>query len=1029
MTEKAWGISSNEQDARVIRVFVSSTFRDMQEERDVLVKQIFPEARHRCRERGVELVDVDLRWGVPEEQSRRGEALRVCLAEIENCRPFFVGLLGERYGWVPGEIPGELIQQQPWLEEHHEHSVTELEIVHGVLRDPEMANHAFFYLRDPAYIDTRPAAEQPDLRELPSAEEVQDFGLEEAERRAQERRRKLENLKGRIRASGFPVREDYPDPETLGQLVLEDFSALIDRLYPEGSAPDPLDKETAEHQAFARSRTGVYIGRRSYLERLDAHGAGDGPPLVVLGESGSGKSALLANWALRWRDAHPDDLVLMHFVGASATSSDWRAMLRRVVSEVARRSDIELEIPDETDGLREAFATCLGMVPAKGRLVLALIALDQLEDREGALDLVWLPPNIPANVRLVVSTLPGRPLDELAKRGWPAMEVEPLESSERRVLIERYLGQYAKQLDRERTERIASAPQAASPLFLRALLEELRVFGEHEKLDERIGRYLAVETTDDLFQLILEQYEQDYDRSRPALVEEAMSLLWAARRGLTESEFLALLGSGDEPLAHAHWSPLYLRAESSLVNRSGCISFFHEHLRRAVEHRYLPTEEDRVRVHERLARYFGVDPVSFRSIEELPWQLSRAGDWERLFALLADTSFLEAAWERDYFELESYWSDVERHSDRSLVEGYRDVLADPDRHVAVLRFVTRLLRDFDHTEEALGLCRRVVACAKDSGDPALLRQGLAELATLQYESGPLSESLDTGRELEQVCRASGDWYGIGLALGTQAVCVENLGDPETALLLHSQEEQIYRSLRNPSGLQRSLGNQATIRQKRGEYAAALDLRIEQERLCRISQSIDGLGIALQAQAEIYLQTHGVDDGDIGHVLEILQNVEELAERYRKRGLLHRSLLTQAGVLADTAQFLMTQADWGGALALWRRHERVARRLTDVVDSQALELCLRNQLVCVERLTVALHAAERFDEAQVALLEADLVLSQAVELYPQDPAVGEIIRSLSKRIAVYRRYGEEIKRWRALPTWRRILCRMPKPRNR
>jgi hypothetical protein len=29
----------------------------------------------------------------------------LCLAEIECCRPFFIGLLGERYGWVPEEIP------------------------------------------------------------------------------------------------------------------------------------------------------------------------------------------------------------------------------------------------------------------------------------------------------------------------------------------------------------------------------------------------------------------------------------------------------------------------------------------------------------------------------------------------------------------------------------------------------------------------------------------------------------------------------------------------------------------------------------------------------------------------------------------------------------------------------------------------------------------------------------------------------------------------------------------------------------
>jgi hypothetical protein len=37
-----------------------------------------------------------------EEQSARKETLKLCLDEICACRPFFIGLLGKRYGWVPG---------------------------------------------------------------------------------------------------------------------------------------------------------------------------------------------------------------------------------------------------------------------------------------------------------------------------------------------------------------------------------------------------------------------------------------------------------------------------------------------------------------------------------------------------------------------------------------------------------------------------------------------------------------------------------------------------------------------------------------------------------------------------------------------------------------------------------------------------------------------------------------------------------------------------------------------------------------
>jgi hypothetical protein len=91
--------------SRVIRVFVSSTFRDMQEEREELIKHIFPQLRKLCESRGVVWGEVDLRWGITDEATAEGKVLPICLEEIKRCRPYFIGLLGERYGWVPEEIP------------------------------------------------------------------------------------------------------------------------------------------------------------------------------------------------------------------------------------------------------------------------------------------------------------------------------------------------------------------------------------------------------------------------------------------------------------------------------------------------------------------------------------------------------------------------------------------------------------------------------------------------------------------------------------------------------------------------------------------------------------------------------------------------------------------------------------------------------------------------------------------------------------------------------------------------------------
>ena len=85
---------SNLIENRHIRFFISSTFQDMHDERDYLMKHVFPELRIIAAKRNVTLTELDLRWGVTEEESRLGKVLGICLNEIENSIPFFIGIVG-----------------------------------------------------------------------------------------------------------------------------------------------------------------------------------------------------------------------------------------------------------------------------------------------------------------------------------------------------------------------------------------------------------------------------------------------------------------------------------------------------------------------------------------------------------------------------------------------------------------------------------------------------------------------------------------------------------------------------------------------------------------------------------------------------------------------------------------------------------------------------------------------------------------------------------------------------------------------
>lgn len=108
---------------REIRIFLSSPFKDMQKERDAIVRTVIPKLRKICTERDVLITCIDLRWylhltfilkyescsspqrlpthrGVTELQSEQGATVLMCLREVDKAN-VFVGLYGERYASPP----------------------------------------------------------------------------------------------------------------------------------------------------------------------------------------------------------------------------------------------------------------------------------------------------------------------------------------------------------------------------------------------------------------------------------------------------------------------------------------------------------------------------------------------------------------------------------------------------------------------------------------------------------------------------------------------------------------------------------------------------------------------------------------------------------------------------------------------------------------------------------------------------------------------------------------------------------------
>ncbi len=618
-----------------LRLFLSSTFIDFQGERDFLAKKVFPALRTLCRNRGVEFTEIDLRWGLTQEDSEKGRIIGTCLEEIDSCRPFFIGLLGERYGWVPDraelEKDPELRKNFPWLEACFEasQSVTEMEFRHGFLNLSERAVRPLVYFR------STPDPTQEDSRITKLKQEVSD------------------------RLGEIPA---FHTPAELAALIEKDLIELIEQTWPALAERTWLEEERSGHTAFAQSRRKGYVANPTIIDSLNEHFARPDPVLVVTGESGSGKSSLLSYWGESLRKRNPDLFIVEHYIGVTAASTDPDTLMRRIVEEIKERTQSEDPVPQSAAELEQSFPSWLGRMAGEQMLIL-IDAINQL-NTDGHF-MAWLPEHVQSNIRWVISSTKSSALDRLRDRarildhGLPEIAVKPISLPERRRVLRTFLANYQKKLDRTHEDKIVKDKKSSSPLFLRTLLEELRLQGKHESLDHFIAHYLSSKDIPDLFARILERLEHDYGVGE---VQTLLSHIWAAPHGLSESEIIE-----SSHLDRAELSLLLHAFDYHLIRVKGRLSFFHDHLRQAVEGRYLDQPLKKRDAWLQVASYFQTaEPSSIKS-QSLPWLLNRAEHWPMLKQSLLDISLIPYLTEgsRSY-DLLGYWNILEQREEANV---------------------------------------------------------------------------------------------------------------------------------------------------------------------------------------------------------------------------------------------------------------------------------------------------------------------------------------------------------------------------
>jgi WD40 repeat protein len=476
----------------------------------------------------------------------------------------------------------------------------------------------------------------------------------------------------------------------------------------------------AQHRAFALERARNFVGRQPVLKRIASYlrRRGKTSPLIVHGAGGTGKSALMAEAYRRASESSSGQAVLLaRFIGGVPGTESLMRLLTELTVDIQEAYGRPIAPPPEKPkAAREALAASLQEATADRPLVLFLDALDQLDPSDGAWLLDWLPKQLGAHTRVVVSTREGQALQSALRR-YPKtlLEVPAMTPTEGRQMLDAWLADTreahynagiastrGRRLTRDQRTLILSAfAHVGKPLWLKFAYEEARGWASWQ-----VPKALPV-TLDAMVENLITRRLLEGESHPPVFATRALAYITAGRFGLAEeeldhalatdaavkSEFMAqnaqtgqTWDADSKRLPPILWSRLHFDLQPYLAKAQvdGTLTFrwFHREIAEEIAKRYLASVKEREEVHGHLADTFHAlapyqddlfrytdasttqQPAAVRRVMEQPWQLMHAGRVADADALLASPGFLiaKAAANRIDDLLSDFWSHPGRSS-------------------------------------------------------------------------------------------------------------------------------------------------------------------------------------------------------------------------------------------------------------------------------------------------------------------------------------------------------------------------------
>lgn len=516
----------------IMRFFISSTFVGLEKERGYLMTKVFPLLRYEALKRNITLFPIDLRWGITKEQAERGEIIWICLNEIIKSKPFFIGILGERYGWQP-EL--DILKKDTQLSKRfpdivsdlqNELSMSEIEIRHAVLRNKECRMDAFFYITDSQNI------EEPQQKLIKS-----------------------------IYNDGRYIPKYYHTKEELGQLIYNDIINILNNSFNiEKDLENQIQINNQRAELFRL--TSIYVDRNKYSSDIESFIRDNNKKsLLIYGDRGCGKSSILADIITRIQEK-----CVYLLVGGTLCDKSCEHIQRYLIYSLNYQlhdssSDYEKEV--------DLFSTLTSVFDKislqRQRYIIIIDGLNEIVETTDASHsiLSWLP-ETPHNVKLIVSTNSYQQKEVLEQRGFSTLFIPYLSQVERERIIERYLNNYSKNLSLAQIKDLASDQKSKDSVLLTYMLNEMVSDSVFETIDTYISQYKEANGRDEFLAGLISRACHKFKESN---AKSILGLMAISKEGLKPDEIMAMIH-----LSIFEWSQFYCAYSFLFIEHNGLIS-------------------------------------------------------------------------------------------------------------------------------------------------------------------------------------------------------------------------------------------------------------------------------------------------------------------------------------------------------------------------------------------------------------------------------------------------------------------------